>query len=182
LSERDRLKTILRNASLRRGRFVLASGRESSYYFDGKLTTLDSAGSRLAASLLLERLEEYPEVRAVGGLTLGADPVVGALLALCPEDRPLKGFLVRKEPKGHGTRSQVEGPLEGNETVAVIEDVVTTGESALKAADAVGSLGCRVAVILALVDRGEGGADAFRERAIPFEALFSADELLAENS
>ncbi len=180
MEKRERLKEILRRESLRRGRFVLASGKRSSYYFDGKLTTLDSEGARLVAELLLDVLSDY-DVGAIGGLTLGADPIVGALLALAPErGRKLKGFLVRKEPKDHGTRSRVEGPLDEGQGVAIIEDVVTTGGSALQAADVVEALGCTVRVVLAVVDRGEGGAEAFSGRGYPFRALFSAEELLEE--
>lgn len=176
------LEAFLKRASLRRGKFVLASGKESDYYFDGKLTTLDSGGASLVAEALLDLLEDY-EVDAVGGLTLGADPVVGAMLALAPRrERSIRGFIVRKEAKSHGTKNRIEGPLQPGDAVAIIEDVVTTGGSALSAAEVVEAFGCRVEVILAIVDRDQGGRQAFEERGYAYLPLFRARDLLEDRT
>jgi orotate phosphoribosyltransferase len=180
--DRERLIGLLQRDSLRRGTFTLASGRTSHYYVDGRKVTLSAAGAAVIGAGVLSRLADRPEVQAVGGLTMGADPIVGATLALAGlagrED--LRGFLVRKEAKAHGTGSRVEGPLEPGSTVAIVDDVATTGGSSLQAVDAVEAMGCQVAVVIVVLDRLEGAAEAFAARGLPFEALLTIRDLGVE--
>ena len=176
---RDELLQHLLAHSFRTGEFTLASGRKSNYYINGKMTTLDARGAYLVARTLLAMIaDDVPD--AVGGLTVGADPIVGAMIALAGlEDLPLKGFIVRKEAKGHGTQSLIEGSLAAGERVVIIEDVVTTGGSALQAIAAVKAAGCDVRKVLAMVDREEGGRDALKKEGYALETVFTARELMA---
>jgi orotate phosphoribosyltransferase len=173
------LVALLKRDSLRVGEFTLASGRKSHYYVDGRKVTLSAEGAHEVGLGVLSILESRPEVQAVGGLTMGADPIVGATLALAAQrgrDR-LQGFLVRKEAKGHGTGKLVEGPLEPGMTVAIVDDVATTGGSSLRAVEAVREMGCRVACVIAVLDRLEGAAEGFSERGIEFHALATIEDL-----
>lgn len=179
---RERLIQLLQRDSLRLGRFTLASGRSSHYYIDGRKVTLGAEGARLIGQGVLGLLAAHVEVEAVGGLTMGADPIVGAALALAPEHGrgALRGFLVRKQAKGHGTGNLVEGPLEPGSTVAIVDDVATTGGSSLLAVDAVEGLGCKVAVVIAVLDRLEGAADNFAARGLTFRSLLTIRDLGVE--
>jgi orotate phosphoribosyltransferase len=165
--------------SLRKGEFNLSSGKKSDYYINGKLSTLDARGAYLVARVFLAMIaDDVPD--AVGGLTLGADPIVGAMLSLAGlEDLALKGFIVRKAAKGHGTRSRVEGPLGDGDRVVIIEDVVTTGASALEAIEGIRELRCEVRRVLAVVDREEGGRENLAAQGYRLESIFTARELLA---
>lgn len=179
MSNRNELLELIVKNSLKRGDFTLSSGKKSTYYIDGKLTTLNSRGSFLVARVFLAMLSDsIPD--AVGGLTLGADPIIGSMLALAGmEDLPLRGFIVRKEAKGHGTQSLVEGSVSKGDRVVVIEDVLTTGSSSLKAVNAVRDLGCEVDRVLAVVDREQGAKENLKEAGCRMEAIFSVKELLA---
>ncbi len=176
---RDQLLQHLLANAFRTGEFTLASGRKSNYYINGKMTTLEARGAYLVGRTFLAMLaDDVPD--AVGGLTLGADPIVGAMIALAGlEDLPLKGFIVRKEAKGHGTQSLVEGSLTQGDRVVIVEDVVTTGGSSIQAIAAVKAIGCDVRKVLAVVDREEGGREALKELGYPLEAVFTARELMA---
>jgi orotate phosphoribosyltransferase len=180
--DRDRLIELLRRDTLKRGTFTLASGRTSHYYVDGRKVTLSAAGAALIGAGVMERLAEHPDVQAVGGLTMGADPIVGATLALAglAGRADIRGFLVRKEAKTHGTGSRVEGPLAPGTTVAILDDVATTGGSSLQAVDAVEAMGCRVAVVIVVLDRLEGAAAAFESRGLRFESLLTIRDLGVE--
>jgi orotate phosphoribosyltransferase len=180
--DRERLIELLQRDSLKRGTFTLASGRTSHYYVDGRKVTLSAAGAALIGAGVLERLAGYPDVQAVGGLTMGADPIVGATLALAglAGRTDIRGFLVRKEAKTHGTGRLVEGPLEAGTTVAIVDDVATTGGSSFQAVDAVQAMGCRVAVVIVVLDRLEGAAAAFEARGLPFEPLLTIRDLGVE--
>lgn len=180
--DQGRLIALLRRDALKTGVFTLASGRASHYYVDGRKVTLSAEGAALIGAGVLEILGGRPEVAAVGGLTMGADPIVGATLAAAGAGgRPgLRGFLVRKEAKGHGTGQPVEGPLEAGETVAIVDDVATTGGSSLKAVEAVAALGCRIALVIAVLDRLEGAAEAFAARGLEFRALVTIRDLGVE--
>jgi orotate phosphoribosyltransferase len=179
---RQRLVEILKADALRLGAFTLASGRRSHYYVDGRKVTLSAEGAALVGAGVLEELARRPEIGAVGGLTLGADPIVGATLALAASAglHHLRGFLVRKEAKGHGTGNLVEGPLEPGSTVAIVDDVATTGSSSLEAAAAVERMGCKVALVIAVLDRLEGAAAAFAERGLHFHPLVTIRDLGVE--
>lgn len=177
--DRDRLIAVLLRDAVRTGTFTLASGRSSHYYVDGRRVTLSAEGASLIAAGVLDALADLPEVAAVGGLTLGADPIVGATLALASScGRPnLRGFLVRKQAKAHGTGQLVEGPLEPGDSVAIVDDVATTGGSSLQAIDAVEALGCRVARVIVVLDRLEGAAAAFAARGVDFRPLVTIRDL-----
>jgi orotate phosphoribosyltransferase len=180
--QRGRLIHLLQRDSLRLGQFTLASGRSSHYYIDGRKVTLGAEGARLIGLGVLGLLAAHREVAAIGGLTMGADPIVGAALALAPEQGrgDLRGFLVRKQAKGHGTGNLVEGPLERGSTVAVVDDVITTGGSSFQAVDAVEALGCKVSIVIAVLDRLEGAADGFAARGLPFRSLLTIRDLGVE--
>ena len=175
---RGELLRILLDRSLLRGQFTLASGRTSSYYLDVRRTSLHPLGSFLIARWLFESISSTP-ARAAGGLTLGADPLAAALAALSSQwGHPLPGFLVRKATKEHGTGARVEGGLEPGTPVALLEDVVTSGGSALEAAAAVRELGCPIVGVWAVVDREQGGREALAREGLELRALFTGGELL----
>jgi orotate phosphoribosyltransferase len=176
---RQELKAYLLEHSLRFGDFTLTSGRKSDYYIDGKRTTLRARGAYLVARLLLDALHGSG-IEAIGGPTLGADPVIGAVMALAGlEEYALVGFLVRKEPKRHGTLQLIEGPLQPGMRVAVFDDTVTTGGSLKHAIDQVEAAQCTVAKVFAIVDRQEGAQQNFAQWGYPFHPLFTIDELKA---
>jgi orotate phosphoribosyltransferase len=183
-ADRERLLRILRSKSLRLGHFTLVSGKTSHYYFDSKFTTLDPEGAYLTARLILGELARRGvRARAIGGLTLGADPIVSAVAAVSfaerSEFRPLRAFIVRKEPKAHGTQRYIEGyEPEPEVPVVIVDDVCTTGGSTLKAIRAAEEAGTRVVAVVCLVDREQGGAVALGD--YPFYPLFTASELLAD--
>ncbi len=177
----DRLAALLRARSIRTGRVVLASGRVSDFYVDARLTTLHPEGAWLVASLVLDRLA--PEVVGVGGPIAGADPIVGAVVALSwRRERPLLGFQVRKEPKGHGRGLWIEGRdnLPEGAPVCIVEDTVTTGGSLLRAVERAAGSGLRVVQCIAVVDREEGGADRLAEAGLRLDALLRRRDLLPE--
>lgn len=180
-TDRDRLHALLIERSIRRGDFVLASGARSSYYIDARLTTMSGAGQLLIGQLGLAALDEagwHPA--AVGGLTLGADPVSYAIAhAAALAGRTLDAFTVRKEAKAHGTGRRIEGGFASGMSVVVIEDVVTSGESALRAIQEVEKEGGQVLGVLTVVDRQEGGRERIEDAGYSLVSLFTAEELLA---
>jgi orotate phosphoribosyltransferase len=181
MPDHDRLLTLLAERSARRGHFTLASGRQSTLYIDARLTTMSPDGLSLIGPLGFEALRASGwGVAAVGGLTLGADPVSFAIAyASAVAGAPLRAFTVRKEAKAHGTGRLIEGPFRAGDRVAVIEDVITTGGSALRAADAIRAAGGLVAGVLALVDREEGGREALEAAGLPVLALARASDIVA---
>jgi orotate phosphoribosyltransferase len=181
MPDHDRLLTLLAERSARRGQFTLASGRQSTLYIDARLTTMSPDGLALIGPLAFTRLcESGWNVDAVGGLTLGADPVSYAIAyASARAQRPLRAFTVRKEAKTHGTARLIEGPFRRDDRVAVVEDVITTGGSALRAVDAVRAAGGVVVGVLALVDREEGGREALERAGLPVLALVRATDIVA---
>jgi orotate phosphoribosyltransferase len=175
--KKSRLKEILLEKAIKFGDFTLASGQKSSYYINCKMATLDSEGLYLIAEMMLDKLDGV-ECDAVGGLTLGADPIVGAMTALAHcRQRKLLGFIVRKESKDHGTKSLIEGPLAQGMKVAIIEDVSTTGASASKAIDAAKAFGCEIVKVLVIVDRRQGAGEKFAAMNILFDPIFRKEEL-----
>ena len=177
---RAELLDLLRTRSLRRGDFVLASGRRSSYYIDCRLTTMSGPGQRLIGILGLELLErEGWQPQLVGGLTLGADPVAYALAhSAALAGKSLDAFTVRKEAKGHGTGRLIEGAELAGRQVVIVEDVVTTGGSALQAIAAARAAEARVLGVLAVVDRNEGGRERIEAGGWRVASLTTATELL----
>ena len=179
-AERERLRQLLRTRSLMFGDFTLASGRRSRFYFDSKRTTLTAEGAYLAASEIQRTIREHAiEADAIGGMTLGADPIVCPVAALSHvAGRPLSAFIVRKEAKAHGTAREIEGELEPKSRVIVVDDVVTSGGSTLRAIEAVERAGHHVVAVLCLVDREEGGAAALARW--PFYPLFRRQEIFGD--
>ena len=176
--ERDQLRQMLLDRSMRFGEFVLSSGATSHYYIDVRKTSLHPVGLRLISKLFYDMLLNE-NVTAVGGLTLGADPLVAGLMLYSAEQgRPLEGFFVRRTTKDHGMRGQVEGNLAGHKRVAILDDVITSGESAMIATEAAESYKAQVVRVLAVVDRGQGAVQVFQQRGLPFSTLFTIGELL----
>jgi orotate phosphoribosyltransferase len=180
--DRARLRAVLLERSLRRGDFTLASGARSSYYVDARTTTMSGIGQVLIGRMGLAALDEAGwRPRAIGGLTLGADPVAYAVAhAATLEGRELDAFTVRKQAKDHGTGRRIEGGLAAGTPVVVTEDVVTTGGSALRAIEALEEAGATVLGILAVVDREQGGRERLQEAGFALVSLFTASELLAD--
>jgi orotate phosphoribosyltransferase len=178
--DRDRLRALLVERSVRVGDFVLASGARSTYYVDCRTTTTHAEGQHLVGRLGLAAVEAAGlRPASVGGLTMGADPVAYAIAhASWHAGRPVNAFSVRKEPKAHGTGKRVEGCFAAGDAVVVIEDVVTTGDSALKAAEAVRAEGGEVLAVLTLVDRESGGRERIEAAGYTLLALFAVSELL----
>jgi len=176
---RRKLFALLKERAFRRGRVILASGRESDYYFDMKPAMLDPDGVTLLAELILQYIQDV-KADCVGGLEMGAVPLI-APVAMRSLDfgRRLPGFFVRKAVKDHGTKKRVDGADIAGKTVVILEDVTTTGASAMDAVKAVEEAGAKVALVLSILDRGEGAADLYAKVGIPFAALFRAEEFLA---
>lgn len=183
MNYRQRLKEILLEKSYREGKFKLSSGKESDFYIDGKQTTLSAEGAYLCGKLFYEMIKKHTEpIEAVGGMTLGADPLVTATsIVSYLEDHPIPAFIVRKESKKHGTGKYIEGQknIPPGGTVALVEDVVTTGGTLLKVIERVESQGYRVGLIINVVDRQEGGAEKLAEKGYKLESIFTRQELLS---
>ena len=177
---RDELRALLDDRSFRFGDFVLSSGRRSDFYFDGKQVTLEGRGLFLVSTLILARCREVGAT-AVGGLTLGADPIAAGVAALSgATDQPLRAFIVRKEAKAHGTGRAIEGPpLGAADRVILVDDVITTGSAFLTAAERVAEVGASVIEAVCVVDRQEGGHEALQQRGISLFALFERSEFPA---
>ncbi|MBV9385755.1 MAG: orotate phosphoribosyltransferase [Chroococcidiopsidaceae cyanobacterium CP_BM_ER_R8_30] len=174
---RQLLLELICQLAYQEGEFVLSSGQRSSYYINGKQVTLHPQGALAVGRLILSELPK--DTQAVAGLTLGADPIVTAVSVVSAyEHRPIPALIVRKEAKGHGTRAYIEGPiLEANSHVVVLEDVVTTGQSAMKAVERLRAAGYSVKQVIALVDRQQGGAELYQSAGLKFQAVFSIQEI-----
>ena len=171
--DREELIGLFKERALKFGDFTLVSGKKSTYYMDGKQITLHAKGLRLVSEGLLDLLTDV-ESDAIGGMSIGADPIVGGVLTVAAErDQPLVGVMVRKDAKGHGTQKYIEGPLEPGMKVVVIDDVVTTGGSSILACERIQEFGCEVVCVVGIVDRMQGGAANFAERNLPFRSLLS---------
>lgn len=188
MSAKDRLKEMLLKKSVRTGDFTLASGKKSDLYVDCRLTALDNRGAgwigEVGWALVKGRIEaENLEVNAIGGMTMGADPislVVG--MASAGDDKALQVFNIRKEPKGHGRGKQIEGNFHEGDKVVVVDDVITTGGSTLKAIEAIRAAGGEVVFCLVLVDREEGGRPAIEAEGVPVVSIFTRSELLGSDT
>ena len=177
--QRGELLELIREVSFEKRKVTLSSGKESDFYLDLRKTMMRPRGVALAGHLLLARLMSGPWVDAVGGMVVAAVPVVTAVLAAAAGDPATKlvGFFVRKEAKKHGLGQRIEGAFASGQTVALVEDTMTTGGSTLEAFDAVTAAGGKVARVLCIVDRGEGAAQAFAERGMTLETLFTRKDL-----
>jgi orotate phosphoribosyltransferase len=171
--DKQALMDLIREKALKFGDFTLVSGKKAKYYLDGKQVTLDSAGAKLVGEGILDLLgDKLPA--AVGGMAIGADPITAAVITMAGvRGMPLKGILVRKQAKEHGTQKFVEGPVQPGDDVVIVEDVVTTGGSSLDAIDRVEAAGLKVTRVIAIIDRMEGGAEAFAKRGYPFTSLLT---------
>jgi orotate phosphoribosyltransferase len=174
---RQKLLDLFCQLAYQEGDFVLSSGQRSSYYINGKQVTLHPQGALAMAKLLLPLLPE--DTQAVAGLTLGADPIVSAVSVVSVyENKPIPGLIIRKEAKGHGTMAYIEGPsLPPGAKVVVLEDVVTTGQSALKAVERLQAAGYTVDTVISLIDRLQGGGALYESAGLQFKALFTIKDL-----
>ncbi|MBE9180671.1 orotate phosphoribosyltransferase [Oculatella sp. LEGE 06141] len=174
---RQLLLDLFCEVAYREGDFVLSSGQSSTYYINGKQVTLHPYGGLAVGRVLRSMLPS--DTAAVAGLTLGADPMVTATSVVAAmAGQPIAALIVRKEAKGHGTQAYIEGPTLGaDSSVVVLEDVVTTGQSALKAVERLRQAGYRVNQIIALVDRQQGGAELYQQQGLQFETVFSIQDI-----
>ncbi len=173
--DKNSLIALFRQKALKFGQFTLASGKQASYYLDGKQVTLDAQGARLVAEGILDLLVAAgPMPAAVGGMSIGADPITAAVVTMSAvRGTPITGFMVRKESKGHGTNRHIEGPVQPGCDVVIVEDVVTTGGSSLQAIERCEAFGLKIVRVVAVIDRMEGGAEAFTQRGYPFVSLLT---------
>jgi len=175
---KSRLASLLEKEALKRGNFVLSSGKTSSYYLDGRIITLTAEGAYLVASIILE-LIRGKNIDAVGGPTLGADPIVGAVAALSHiNEIPLQTFIVRKAAKDHGAQRQIEGPaLKDGSRIVLIDDVATTGKSLIEAKEALEKSGVIIDKVIVIVDRCEGAKENLARQGMKLEPIFTIKEL-----
>lgn len=182
---REQLRDLIHKKSLKFGDFTLTSGKKATYYLDGKQVTLDSLGAKLIGQGVLDLIRnekafhsengEMPD--AVGGMSIGADPITAATITMSAiHGIPLRGFMVRKESKGHGTNQYIEGPVKNGDRVVIVEDVVTTGSSSMEAIRRVEDAGMTVAGVVAIIDRMEGGMQAFQDKGYVFRSLFTIQD------
>jgi orotate phosphoribosyltransferase len=172
--DKKALMELVRAKALKFGEFTLTSGKKASYYLDGKQITLDPFGAKLVAEGILDLLTAEEMPKAVGGMSIGADPILASVVLMSAiRNTPVIGFLVRKEPKGHGMGRCIEGPVQPGDTVAIVEDVVTTGGSSLQAIERAEAFGLKVQRIIAIIDRMEGGAAEFTRRGYRFDSLLT---------
>ncbi|ACM21233.1 orotate phosphoribosyltransferase [Geotalea daltonii FRC-32] len=182
MSDKARLKQIILELSYEKRKVVLASGRESDFYFDGKQTTLHPEGGYLTGKLFFEAIKDVEQVEGVGGLTLGADPIATATSVVSfLEKQPIPAFIIRKEPKGHGTGAWLEGRknFKPGARVVIVEDVVTSGGSSIKAIKRAEEEGLKVLGVVTLVDREEGGRENIEKEGYWLKSIFTKSEVLA---
>lgn len=176
---KSRLRRLLKKEALKRGRFVLSSGKLSNYYLDGRLITLSPEGAYLVASIILKMIKGE-KIDALGGPTLGADPIVGAVACLSYiENRPIKTFIVRKSPKRHGMQHKIEGPKlkKGSRTI-LVDDVATTGGALIEAKQALEKIGVYVDKAIVVVDRTEGAKENLAKEGLRLESIFKINEII----
>jgi orotate phosphoribosyltransferase len=176
--DRAALIDLIRESALQFGDFTLASGKKAKFYLDCRKVTLDSRGALLIGHGMLDLIEKYNvnkyNVNVVGGMAIGADPITAAILTIAAiRGKRLRGMIVRKEAKAHGTGRDVEGPVGAGDRAIIVEDVVTTGGSALAAIEKVKAAGIEVVGVLAIIDRLEGGREAFEKSGYQLETLLT---------
>ncbi|WP_243545257.1 orotate phosphoribosyltransferase [Pseudodesulfovibrio tunisiensis] len=176
---KTKLAKLLLERSYKEGDFTLTSGKKSDFYFDCKQTALHPEGSYLIGKLFFEMLRDV-DVKGVGGMTLGADPLISSVTVVSHlEDRGMPGFIIRKKAKGHGTGQYLEGMsnFEPGDKVALLEDVVTTGGTLITAAERVRDAGLEIVTVLSVLDRGEGGRENLRDAGLELRSIFTRQEL-----
>jgi orotate phosphoribosyltransferase len=176
--EKERLAQIIKQKSIRKGQFKLASGAMSDYYLDLRPTTFDPEGANLVADLVYSMLSGDDDVEAIGGLELGSVPIIVGVCMRSWGQHALAGFVVRKDKKGHGTDRLIDGNFRPNSTVVLLEDVTTKGGSVMQAVRAVRAQGATVKRIITIVDRLEGAAANLKQEGLELEAIYTATELL----
>lgn len=174
---KEKLFKLLNKDALKRGKFVLSSGKESNYYLDGRVITLTPEGAYLVTGIILDMVKDEA-VDAIGGPTLGADPIAGALAALSYiNQQPIKTFIVRKQAKEHGTQRQVEGPeLKKGSRVILIDDVATSGKAILEAKQALDKIGVIAEKAIVIVDRNQGAVENLAKAGLKLESIFKISE------
>src|ERR1700691_1567351 len=177
--DRKDLFHLLKTHAFSKGKFILSSGKESDFYLDARLVTLSAAGAYLTARIMLDMVnEDGPD--AIGGPTLGADPMVGGIASLSHQaGRPVDTFIIRKQPKAHGKQQQIEGPLlkEGG-NVVIIDDVATTGKAFVESIEVLQKMNIKIKKAICIIDRGEGAREALGHYNVPLESIFSIAEFL----
>lgn len=179
-TDREVLLNILKTLSYEEGEFTLVSGKKSDFYIDAKETTLNPEGMYLVGRIMYEITREISDVQAVGGVSIGGDPLVSSVVIASYLNKDnLMGFLIRKEPKGHGTNQWIEGGknLKKGMNVVILEDVITTGGSSLKAIDAVEKAGYNVKGVVALLDRLDGGKETIESKGYIFKSIFTLKDV-----
>jgi orotate phosphoribosyltransferase len=176
--EKTRLLEIIKEKSLLKGQFKLASGATSDYYLDMKPTTFDPEGTNLIASIIFSMLKNERDIDSIGGLEVGAIPIVIMVCQRSWPENPLTGFMVRKHKKGHGTDKKIDANFKDNSTVVLFDDVTTTGGSVLEAVRAVRARGAKVKKIITIVDREEGATENIKKAGIALVAVFKTQDLL----
>ena len=175
--DREALIALVRHRSLKFGEFTLVSGKKASYYLDGKQVTLDPHGAKLIAEGILQMIGGSNMPAAVGGMSIGADPITAAVVTMSAVNgTPISGFMVRKESKGHGTNQYIEGPVKPGDRVVIVEDVVTTGGSSLAAIRICKDFGLVVTGVIAIIDRMEGGREAFAAAGYKLHSLLTIED------
>src|SRR5271167_401601 len=175
--DRSELFRLLKTQAFARGKFILSSGKESDFYLDARLVTLSAAGAYWTARIMLDMVKDE-KIDAIGGPTLGADPMVGAIASLSHQaGRPINTFIIRKQPKAHGKQQQVEGPLlkEGG-SVVIIDDVATTGKAFVESIEVLQKMNIKVLKAICVIDRAEGAAEALAKYKVPLQSIFTISE------
>lgn len=178
--DREQLFEILKTKAFFRGKFILSSGKESSFYLDARLVSLSPAGAYLTGKIMLDMIKD-DEVSAIGGPTLGADPMVGAIASLSHQaNKPINTFIIRKQPKPHGKQQQVEGPeLKEGSSVVIIDDVATTGKAFLESIEVLHKMNIKIKKAICIIDRNEGAREALAKHGVPLCPIFTINEFLA---
>jgi orotate phosphoribosyltransferase len=178
-TDRSELFHLLKTRAFSRGKFILSSGKESDFYLDARLVTLSAPGAYLTARIILDMISK-DQPNAIGGPTLGADPMVGAIASLSHQaGRPINTFIIRKTPKAHGKQQQVEGPLlKEGDTVVIIDDVATTGKAFVESIEVLQKMNITVKKAICVIDRGEGAGPALARYNVPLASIFTLAEFL----
>ena len=177
--DKAQLFGLLKKNAFFKGKVTLSSGKESDYYLDARLVTLSALGAYHTARVILDMVKDNP-LEAIGGPTLGADPMVGAIASLSHQQgRPLNTFIIRKTPKAHGKQQQVEGPLlKEGARVVIIDDVATTGKAFVESIEVLSKMNVKILKAICIIDRQEGAAEALSKYGVPLQSIFTAQEFL----